>query len=190
MLTLDVLEAGPRLAELVASVAGRGERVTLTVQGAPSGVLLHPRELASLVESIELLSDHEAVRRIAAGESAFQAGDVLAGTDLSALDPTHRFVRPPEAWDVAVSGPARRALERGPVHLREMVLRFVFERLSADPQRHGVELRGGLSRRHVARIETERVVYRLDSVKRSVRVIEVLHGAGLVGQSTDSGRRW
>jgi hypothetical protein len=51
-----------------------------------------------------------------------------------------------------------------------------------------VELHGFLARRLAARVETVLVIYRLDSVKRVVRLVEVLNIGGLVGRH-DS-RHW
>jgi hypothetical protein len=57
-----------------------------------------------------------------------------------------------------------------------------------DPIGSGVELHGFLTRRLAARVETALVVYRLDSVKRVVRLVEVLNIGGLIGRH-DS-RQW
>jgi prevent-host-death family protein len=196
----DVSQAGAQLGEIVAGVAA-GERPTLTQAGAPVAVICRPRDLRSLEESVEMLSNREALTRIVAGENAFQVGDVLAGSDLGSLDPSNRFHRPGSArgaaapvpedeWEIAVSRPAAAAIARMPQHVADVVLRFLFERLLLDPVGHGVELRGSLSRRFVAHAETEIVVYRLDSVKRVVRVIEVLHFGGMLGQPIHQGQHW
>ncbi len=201
MTTLEVSAAAPRLGELAAGVAAHGERVTLLDRGAPVAVLVRPYDLRALLESVELLSDRDVMKRILDGESAFQVGEVISGSDLGSLDPEHRFLRnaparvpgpgiPPDGhWELAVSGPAARSLAKLPPHIRDLVLHLMFDQLTVDPARYGVELRGGLSRRYVAHVETEMVVYRLDTVKRAVRVIEVLRGGGLIGQ-TEASRRW
>jgi PHD/YefM family antitoxin component YafN of YafNO toxin-antitoxin module/mRNA-degrading endonuclease RelE of RelBE toxin-antitoxin system len=202
MTMLEVSAAAPRLGELAAGVAAHGERVTLLDGGAPVAVLVRPYDLRALLESVELLSDRAVMQRILDGESAFQAGDVISGSDLGSLDPGGRIVHHATArsaaqgmpadghWEMAVSGPASRALAKLPHHIRDLVLHLMFDQLTVDPTRYGIELRGGLSRRYVAHVETEMVVYRLDTVKRAVRVIEVLRGGGLVGQSSEANRRW
>jgi PHD/YefM family antitoxin component YafN of YafNO toxin-antitoxin module/mRNA-degrading endonuclease RelE of RelBE toxin-antitoxin system len=202
MTMLEVSAAAPRLSELAASVAAHGERVTLLDQGAPVAVLVRPYDLRALLESVELLSDRDVMHRILEGESAFQGGDVISGSDLGSLDPEQRFAgqaaarsagpsAPPDGhWELAVSGPASRSLAKLPAHMRDLVLHLMFDQLTLDPTRYGVELRGGLSRRYVAHVETEMVVYRLDTVKRVIRVIEVLRGGGLLGQSREASQRW
>lgn len=202
MTLVEVAAAGPRLGEMVAGVSERGDRLVLAQAGVPVAALVSLRDLRSLEETVALLSDRDCVRLIFEGEDAIQRGELLAGSDLELLDPSRRFVQPamaragtaavaaPDRWELVVSMPARRRLERMPGHLRDAVVRFLFERLVADPARVGIELRGTLSRRFAAPIETESVIYRLDSVKQSVRVIEVLHRGGLVGQPMEPGRRW
>jgi PHD/YefM family antitoxin component YafN of YafNO toxin-antitoxin module/mRNA-degrading endonuclease RelE of RelBE toxin-antitoxin system len=204
MKTLEVASAGAHLVELVGGVATGGERVALVNGGVPVAVLVNARELRALDETIAMLSNHDHLRRVAAGEDAIQIGDLLAGSDLQLLDPGHQFVQraltrasaaaepgaAQDHWDLMVSGPARRTLEKLPRHMSDLVLRFVFQHLLVDPARVGIELRGSLSRRFCAHVETEMVIYRLDSVKRSVRLIEVLHSGGLVGQPMEPGRRW
>ena len=202
MTTVDVAAAGPQLAEMVAAVTQRGDRVVLAQGAVPVAALVALRELRALDETVAILSDRDHMRYILAGEDAIQNGDLLAGSDLELLDPSHRFVQPanarsattaaptPDRWELVVSGPARRRLGKLPGHLADVVLRFFFERLVVDPMRVGLELRGALSRRYCTHVETETVVYRLDSVKHSVRVIEILHTGGLVGQAMEPGRHW
>jgi prevent-host-death family protein len=202
MTTLDVAAAGARLAEMVGGVSERGDRVVLAQGGVPVAALVSLRDLRSLEETVALLSDRDCVRFILEAEEAIQRGEMLAGSDLELLDPSGRFARPameragtasvaaPDRWELIVSVPARRRLEKLPGHVSDAVVRFLFERLVVDPARMGVELRGTLSRRFCAQVETEAVIYRLDSVKQSIRVIEVFHRGGLVGQPMDAGRRW
>lgn len=49
-------ETRARLGELVAQVERTGQRVTVTRRGRPAAVLVAPRELAALEETIEVLS--------------------------------------------------------------------------------------------------------------------------------------
>lgn len=203
MAGIEVSAAAQQLGDIVAAVAQRGERVTLLEGGAPRAVMVHPYELRALVETIELLSDPDVMRRIADGEASFHTGDVLAGSDLVALDPDHRYARPGTQrpaggaatatdgpWDMAVSGPAARSFAKLPAHIADLVRALLFDRLVVEPTRYGVELRGSLSRRFVTHVETELVIYRLDSVKHSVRILEILHGAGRPGERVEPGRHW
>jgi antitoxin YefM len=196
--TLSVDDASLKLHDLVSAAAGAtGERVVLSLAGRPAAAIVGLRHLAGLEETIDLLSSGDAVRRLAEGDAAFDAGDVLAGPSLGTIDPSGRYgktrpdVKPGELpWELLVSGPAARTLSKLPAHISDLVVRFIFERLSSRPAQAGVELRGRLSRRFAARVETETVVYRLDTVKHSVRVLDVLHRGGLVGHGQSAGQRW
>jgi antitoxin YefM len=202
MTLLEVAAAGARLAEMVAGVHERGDRVVLAQAGVPVAALVSLRDIRSLEETVALLSSPESVRAIFAGEDAIQRGELLAGSDLQLLDPSRRYLHQAAArtanapvgaadrWELVVSAPARRRLEKLPAHVSDAVVRFLFERLATDPVRLGVELRGTLSRRFCAHVETESVIYRLDSVKQAVRVLEVLHRGGLVGQPMEAARHW
>lgn len=199
MTTTTMAEAAPRLGDLVAFVRTSGQRVTILDDGTPVATLVRPAELQSCDDTIGLLSNPEWMRRIFDGEAAIQGGDLLTGSDLDRVDPEQRWLRAPnqrgaaargDRWDLQLSGPASRALTKLAPYLVEMVLRYVSEVLMSDPVRGGVELRGMLNRRFVAHVETELVVYRLDSVKQSLRVIEVLHGPGMIGQVAPPGKSW
>ncbi len=55
-----------RLSEFVSRVSGQHERVTVTVQGRPSAVLRSVEDLESLAETLAVLADTDAIRRMAA----------------------------------------------------------------------------------------------------------------------------
>jgi hypothetical protein len=95
---------------------------------------------------------------------------------------------PDSRWGLVASEPARKALDELQFHVADEARRFIFGQLLVDPVASGVELHGFLARRLAARVETALVVYRLDSVKRVVRLVEVLNIGGLVGRH-DS-RHW
>lgn len=54
---------------MVGRVDRHHERVTVTVHGRPSAVLLSPDDLAALEETIAVLSDDAAVRQLAASDA-------------------------------------------------------------------------------------------------------------------------
>jgi len=181
----------------VSNAGATGERAVLVLGGHPTAAIVGLRDLGGLEETIELLSSGDVVRRLAEGDAAFDAGDVLAGPSLSEIDPSGRYakgrpnVKPGELpWELLVGGPASRTLSKLPAHISDIVVRFMFERLTSRPQQAGVELRGRLSRRFAARVETETIIYRLDTVKHSVRVLDVLHRGGLVGHGQAAGQHW
>ena len=59
--TLPLAEIKKRLSEIVDGVEARHDRVVLTRNGRPAAVLISPEDLESLEETLEILSDPEAV---------------------------------------------------------------------------------------------------------------------------------
>jgi antitoxin YefM len=64
----SLADAKARLSELVATVAGTWERVVITKNGRPVAVLMSVEDLEALVETLEVLSDPEAMTAIRASE--------------------------------------------------------------------------------------------------------------------------
>jgi len=64
----SLADAKARLSELVAMVAGTWERVVITKNGRPAAVLMSVEDLEALVETLEVLSDPEAMAVIRASE--------------------------------------------------------------------------------------------------------------------------
>ena len=85
-------------------------------------------------------------------------------------------------WGLVASEQARKALDELQFHVADAARRFIFGQLLEDPVGSGVELHGFLIRRLAVRVETALVIYRLDSVKRVVRLVEVLNIGGMVGR--------
>jgi antitoxin YefM len=71
---LPLAEVKSHLSELVSRVSTHHERVTVTVHGHPSAVLLAVDDLESLEETIAILSDSEAMRQLAEAESEVAQG--------------------------------------------------------------------------------------------------------------------
>ena len=173
-------------------------------EGVPAAVVLSARELEGLEYSIDLLSEPKLVRRILEGEAALQSGNLYMGEELAALDPDARYIvrsvtgglmlaptsraTGHRSWGLVASVPAGKALDELQFHVADIARDFIFGQLLADPNGSGVELHGFLARRLVARVETALVVYRLDSVKHLVRLVEVLHLGGLLGRQES--RHW
>jgi len=180
------------------------DRLLIERAGAPVAAIISARELDGFVYTIDLLSEPRTVRRILEGEAAIQGGNLYMGEELAALDPDARFVARAvrvgvvlaaamrsgggARWDLIASVPARKALDDLQFHVADAVRRFIFGQMLNDPVGTGVELRGFLARRLASRVETALVIYRLDSVKHVVRLVEVLNIGGLVGQHDN--RRW
>jgi mRNA-degrading endonuclease RelE of RelBE toxin-antitoxin system len=83
----------------------------------------------------------------------------------------------PSRWRLVISGPARRAvLGLLSDTSRSRVVEFLAGELVDEPGTVGAELEGQLSRRYVAIVGGQRVIYRLDPTNRAVRVIDVQNG--------------
>jgi PHD/YefM family antitoxin component YafN of YafNO toxin-antitoxin module len=195
---------GDNVDDVVDHVLATRERVLVERDGAAAAVIIPARELEGLEYTIDLLSEPKTVRRILEGEAALQSGNLYMGEELAALDPDARFVvravtggvsiataarsNTDNRWGLVGSEPARKALDELQFHVADEARRFIFGQLLIDPIGSGVELHGFLARRLATRVETALVIYRLDSVKRVVRLVEVLNMGGLVGRH-DS-RHW
>ena len=85
--TIVVMSAEPlrdvrdHFSEVVDRVERHHERVTVTRNGRPVAVLISPDDLAALEETLDILSDPEALADIREADSAYAAGDVIRGVD-------------------------------------------------------------------------------------------------------------
>ncbi len=75
MTMLSLAEVKSHLSELVGRVNSQHERVTVTVHGKPSAVLIATEDLESLEETIAILSDPDALSRLAASEAELARGE-------------------------------------------------------------------------------------------------------------------
>jgi len=80
-----------RFSEYVDRVEHEHERVVVTRNGRPAIVLISTEDLASLEETIAVLSDPETMTGIEEADAAVVRGDVVRGVDaVRALRPRHR----------------------------------------------------------------------------------------------------
>ena len=77
MSTNSLAHVKARLSAYVDEVEATHERVVITRNGTPAAVLISPDDLASLEETVLLLSDPEAMAEIAEARSAIAAGNVI-----------------------------------------------------------------------------------------------------------------
>jgi antitoxin YefM len=82
--TLPLSEIKARLSEIVDRVEGQHERVTLTRNGRPAAVLISPEDLEALEDTLELLSDPQAVREIEQARREIDLGKGLKADELRA----------------------------------------------------------------------------------------------------------
>lgn len=83
METTSLADAKNRLSELVNQVQGTWERVLITKHGRPAAVLIAPEDLESLVETLEVLSDPEAMAAIK--EARAESGERTTGEEMAAI---------------------------------------------------------------------------------------------------------
>ena len=135
--------------------------------------LLSADHLFALEETLELMCDTEQLERIKAGEQALVSGNFVSqGEFEQQMGISTRTM--PTRWRLVVSGPARRAILGLPIETsRPRVVDFLTGDLLESPGTVGVELEGHLSRRYVASVADQRIIYRLDPTNRAVRVVDV-----------------
>jgi antitoxin YefM len=72
---LPLAEVKSHLSELVGRVASQHERVTVTVHGRPSAVLLAVDDLQALEETIAVLTDADALRQLGQSDTELARGE-------------------------------------------------------------------------------------------------------------------
>jgi antitoxin YefM len=75
MTSMSLAEVKAHLSELVGRVSSQHERLTVTVHGRPSAVLLAVEDLESLEETIAVLSDTDALRDLIEAEAEIARGE-------------------------------------------------------------------------------------------------------------------
>jgi antitoxin YefM len=79
---LPLNEVTTHLSEIVSRVGGGHERVTVTVDGRPTAVIISPDDLEALHETIAVLSDPDALRQLALADAELARGEGETETDL------------------------------------------------------------------------------------------------------------
>jgi prevent-host-death family protein len=82
MSTESLREVRDHFSEVVDRVEHQHERVIVTRNGHPAAVVISPEDLAQLEETIDVLSDPEALADIREADAAYDRGDVLRGVDV------------------------------------------------------------------------------------------------------------
>lgn len=82
--TLPLADVKARLSEIVDKVEHQHERVIVTRRGRPVAVLVSPDELDSLDDTLELLSNPDALAQLDQAKREIVSGDVLTADELSA----------------------------------------------------------------------------------------------------------
>ena len=76
MTRIPLADAKAHLSDVVSRVSKHHERVTVTVHGQPSAVLLSPDDLAMLEATIAVLGDQDLMNQLLAAEADLPAGRV------------------------------------------------------------------------------------------------------------------
>jgi prevent-host-death family protein len=82
---LPLADARNRLSELIAEVERTHARVIITKHGHPAAVLLAPEDLASLEETLDILSDPDALAGIRQAEVELARGETVTGEEMARL---------------------------------------------------------------------------------------------------------
>lgn len=81
--TLPLADVKAHLSELVGRVSREHDRVTVTVHGKPSAVLVAVEDLESLEETIAILSDSDAMRQLVQSDAELARGEGESQEDLA-----------------------------------------------------------------------------------------------------------
>lgn len=81
MSTQSLRDVRDHLSEVIDRVEHQHERVVVTRNGKPAAVIVSPDDLAQLQETIDVLSDPQALADIREADAAYARGDVVRGID-------------------------------------------------------------------------------------------------------------
>jgi prevent-host-death family protein len=81
--TLPLSEVKARLSEVVDRIETTHARVVVTRNGRPAAVLMSPEDLSALEETLDVLSDPAAMKRLAKARADVAAGRVVTGEELA-----------------------------------------------------------------------------------------------------------
>ena len=81
MSTQSLRDVRDHLSEVIDRVEHQHERVIVTRNGKEAAVILSPDDLAQMEETIDVLSDPQALADIREADAAYAAGDVVRGVD-------------------------------------------------------------------------------------------------------------
>jgi antitoxin YefM len=83
MTTISLGEVKSHLSELVGRVHDHHERVTVTVHGKPSAVLVAVEDLEQLEETLAVLRDTDTLRRLAESDAELARGEEVSAGELA-----------------------------------------------------------------------------------------------------------
>ena len=83
MTTMPLGEVKSHLSELVGRVHDHHERVTVTVHGRPSAVLVAVEDLERLEETLAIMRDADTMRRLAESDAELARGEEVTAAELA-----------------------------------------------------------------------------------------------------------
>ena len=85
--TLPLAQVKSKFSEMVDRVEHTHDRIVVTRNGRPAAVMISPDELASLEDTLELLSDPDAMRELDDARRAAAGGNYITGDELRSRFP-------------------------------------------------------------------------------------------------------
>ena len=82
--TLPLAQVKSKFSEMVDRVEHTHDRIVVTRNGQPAAVMISPDDLASLEDTLELLSDPDAMQELSEAKRAAETGDYITGDELRA----------------------------------------------------------------------------------------------------------
>ena len=82
--TLPLAHVKSKFSEMIDRVEHTHDRIVVTRNGRPAAVMISPDDLASLEDTLELLSDPGAMRELAEAKHAADTGDYITRDELRA----------------------------------------------------------------------------------------------------------
>jgi antitoxin YefM len=83
MTILPLADVKSHLSEIVSRVHDHHERVTVTVHGRPSAVLMATEDLEALEETLEVLRDAATMNRLAESDAELARGEFVSAAELA-----------------------------------------------------------------------------------------------------------
>jgi antitoxin YefM len=83
MTTMPLGDVKSHLSELVGRVHDHHERVTVTVHGKPSAVLVAVEDLEQLEETLAIMRDSDTLRRLADSDAELARGEEISADELA-----------------------------------------------------------------------------------------------------------
>ena len=82
--TLPLAEVKAKFSEMIDRVEQQHDRITVTRNGRAAAVLMSPEDLAALEDTLDLLSDPEALAEIARARQEISSGATVSADQLRA----------------------------------------------------------------------------------------------------------